>query len=92
MRAAVAVCDHSLTPIDRRKVTKNIARVEEALDPRSYWRSSRTNRLIVILAGPAMNVVACFVILVGLFITGVPEADKTVATAVLHRVPPAAPA
>ncbi len=56
--------------------------MEEALDPRSYWRSSRTNRLIVILAGPAMNVLACFVILVGLFITGVPEATKTVATVV----------
>lgn len=82
VRAAVAVCDHSLTATDRRKVTKNVARVEEALDPRSYWRSSRTNRLIVILAGPAMNVVACFVILVGLFITGVPEATKTVATVV----------
>jgi regulator of sigma E protease len=82
VRAAVQVCDHSLTPADRRRIQRNLSRVEEALDPRSYWRSSRTNRLIVILAGPFMNVVACFVILVGLFITGVPAATKTVASVV----------
>jgi regulator of sigma E protease len=78
VRAAVQVCDHSLTPADRRRIARNLSRVEEALDPRSYWRSSRTNRLIVILAGPFMNVVACFVILVGLFITGVPTASNDV--------------
>ncbi len=82
VRAAVAGCDAELTDADRRKIAKNLDRVEQALDPRSYWRSSRRNRLIVILAGPFMNVVACFVILVGLFVTGVPEATKTVASVV----------
>ena len=78
----MAVCDHSLTPADRRRVTKMFERFEQALDPRSYWRSSRTRRLIVILAGPFMNLVAAFLILMGLFVTGVPEAAKTVATVV----------
>ena len=53
---------------------RSIQRVDEALDPRAYWRSSRISRLIVILAGPAMNVlVACFLILTGVALLGRPE-------------------
>ena len=82
IRTALADCDESLTDTDRSKIAKNLDRVEQALDPRSYWRSTRTQRLIVIVAGPFMNVVACFVILVGLFLTGVPHSTSTVASVV----------
>ena len=88
IRAAVALNDAELTPADRKKIERNLSRVEQALDPRSYWRSTRSKRLIVILAGPFMNVVACFVILVGLFVTGVPQATTAVHS-VLHPSPAA---
>ncbi len=73
LRAAVAA-SAELTPLERRRIERGINRVGEGLDPRAYWRSSRRARLIVIVAGPAANAVAAFLILVGLFMSGVPNA------------------
>ena len=74
VRAALAGARDVLRPIEARRAERNVARVDEALDPRAYWRSSRPRRLAVIVAGPAMNVVACFLILAGVAMFGRPEA------------------
>jgi regulator of sigma E protease len=74
LRTTVEDASDSVSAAERRRVDRSIRRVEEALDPRSYWRSTRVRRLIVITAGPAMNVLTCFVILTGVAILGRPEA------------------
>ncbi len=78
LRAAVDRADASLSDAERRRVTRSMDRLEENLDPRAYWRCSRARRLVVITAGPAANVLACFVILWGVAIHGRP--DGTVLT------------
>src|SRR5919197_803170 len=67
------VAEHELSELQRRRVQRSLDRLAENLDPRSYWRSSRPRRLAVIVAGPAANVVACFLILWGVAITGRPD-------------------
>ena len=73
LRAAVDRADASLSDAERRRVTRSMDRLEENLDPRAYWRCSRARRLVVITAGPAANVLACFVILWGVAIHGRPD-------------------
>jgi regulator of sigma E protease len=73
VREALAATGDALSARDRGRVAKNLDRVEESLDPRAYWRSSRIRRLIVILAGPATNIVACFLILAVVAVIGRPE-------------------
>jgi regulator of sigma E protease len=58
---------------DRRRARRCLERFIEATDPRSYWRSPRRSRLIVIGAGPVANVITAFVILTALAITGMPQ-------------------
>jgi regulator of sigma E protease len=72
--SAVEATGGELRPVERRRALRAISRVQEGLDPRSYWRSSRSRRLVVIAAGPAMNVLACFLILTGVAVFGRPEA------------------
>lgn len=49
-------------------------------DPRSYARQAAWKRLLVILAGPAMNYVLAFGLLVGLLVAGAPVLDLDSAT------------
>jgi regulator of sigma E protease len=62
-----------LSAADRRRARRCLERFIEATDPRSYWRSPRRSRLIVIGAGPVANVITAFVILTALAITGMPQ-------------------
>jgi regulator of sigma E protease len=62
-----------LRAADRRRARRCLERFIEATDRRSYWRSPRRSRLIVIGAGPVANVIAAFVILTALAITGMPQ-------------------
>jgi regulator of sigma E protease len=62
-----------LSAADRRRARRCLERFIEATDRRSYWRSPRRSRLIVIGAGPVANVIAAFVILTALAITGMPQ-------------------
>ncbi|HYX87713.1 MAG TPA: M50 family metallopeptidase [Gaiellales bacterium] len=73
LREEVARAEPELSELQRRRVQRSLDRLAENLDPRSYWRSSRPRRLAVIVAGPAANVVACFLILWGVAITGRPD-------------------
>ncbi|HUZ83810.1 MAG TPA: site-2 protease family protein [Gaiellales bacterium] len=72
LEAALAVAGESVPPARARRIGRALERVRDGLDPRSYWRSSRPRRLIVIVAGPAANVVACFLLLAALAVTGQP--------------------
>ena len=73
LRAAVDHAEPSLSEGERRRVTRSMDRLEENLDPRAYWRCSRGRRLAVITAGPAANVLACFIILWGVALLGRPD-------------------
>ena len=73
LRAAVEEAAPSLSELQRRRAQRSIDRLEENLDPRAYWRCSRLRRLVVIAAGPAANVIACFFILWGVAIHGRPD-------------------
>ena len=73
LRGAVDHAEPSLSEGERRRVTRSMDRLEENLDPRAYWRCSRGRRLAVILAGPAANVLACFIILWGVALLGRPD-------------------
>lgn len=61
-------------------------------DPRSYARQPAWKRLLVILAGPAMNYVLAFCLLVGLLVSGAPGLDleSTRVGAVMPDMPAAA--
>jgi regulator of sigma E protease len=63
---------------DRRRVGKCLTRLQEASDPRGYWRSSKRRRLIVIAAGPLANIAVAFLILTTLAATGMPQPLKAI--------------
>jgi len=73
LRAEIERAAPSLSDAERRRVGRSLDRVEENLAPRAYWRCSQGRRLAVIAAGPAANVLACFVILWGVAIHGRPD-------------------
>lgn len=82
-------CD-GLTERDRRRAGRCLSRLVEASDPRSYWRSSRRRRLIVIAAGPLANIAVAYLVLVVLAATGMPQPLKaTPVVAGLERGKPA---
>jgi regulator of sigma E protease len=73
LRSAVDRAAPSLSELQTRRAVRSMDRLEENLDPRAYWRCSRSRRLAVIAAGPAANVVACFFILWGVAVHGRPD-------------------
>jgi regulator of sigma E protease len=62
-----------LSPADRRRARRCLERFIESADSRSYWRSPRRSRLIVISAGPLANILTAFLILTVLAATGMPQ-------------------
>jgi regulator of sigma E protease len=82
-----------LSEADRRRARRCLERFIESADPRSYWRSPRRSRLIVISAGPLANILTAFVILTVLAVTGMPQPLQPVpVVAGLERGLPAAKA
>jgi regulator of sigma E protease len=73
LRDALAAAEPMLSDLERRRAARSLDRLGENLDPRAYWRCPRRSRLAVIAAGPAANVVACFVILCGVAVHGRPD-------------------
>ena len=58
---------------------KELKRVGEDADPRAYWRQDTWRRITAIIAGPAANVLAAFVILTIFYGLGVPNYVPTTA-------------
>ena len=89
LEVVIAEAAPALSPVELRRVTRSLSRLEENLDPGAYWRCSRARRLIVICAGPLANVIACFAILTAVALYGLPVAVPVVQS-VLTKSPAAA--
>ena len=71
-----AALEHDAELVDAERVgwcRKELERVGEDADPRAYWRQATWRRITAIVAGPAANVIAAFVILVTFYGLGVPR-------------------
>ncbi|MDX6560587.1 MAG: regulator of sigma protease [Gaiellales bacterium] len=68
---------------------KELDRVTEDADPRAYWRQATWRRVTAIVAGPAANVLAAFVILAAFYGLGIP---KYVPTTAVQQVQVGSPA
>jgi len=61
-----------LMPLTLKQAQKDLTRMRDELDPRSYWSLAVWRRVTIIAAGPFANVVAAVVILAGFYMTGEP--------------------
>jgi regulator of sigma E protease len=68
---------------------KELQRVGEDADPRAYWRMAVWRRITAIVAGPAANVVAAFVVLTVFYAHGIPN---YVATSTVQQIQVNSPA
>ena len=88
LRSALEAAEPHLTPRQHKRAWRAVDRVTDGLDPRAYWRCTRPRRLAVILAGPAANVLAAFLILTAVNITGRPDpVVRPVVAAVQAKTP-----
>ncbi len=69
--------------------TKELERVGEDADPRAYWRMAVWRRITAIVAGPAANLLAAFVVLTTFYGLGIPN---YVATSSVQQVQVGSPA
>jgi regulator of sigma E protease len=77
-----AALEHDADLVDPERAgwcTKELERVREDADPRAYWRQATWRRITAIVAGPAANVLAAFVILTTFYGLGVPDYVPTTA-------------
>ena len=68
---------------------KELQRVGEDADPRAYWRMAVWRRVTAIVAGPAANLVAAFVVLTVFYAHGIPN---YVATSTVQQIQVNSPA
>jgi regulator of sigma E protease len=68
---------------------KELERVGEDADPRAYWRMAVWRRITAIVAGPAANLVAAFVVLTVFYAHGIPN---YVATSTVQQIQVNSPA
>src|SRR5262249_50405862 len=72
--------DHSLiSPGARRAAERGVREAGEALSPEAYWRQRTWKRVLVIFAGPGMNLLFAIILFAALFMAGGGEATCTVA-------------
>jgi regulator of sigma E protease len=69
--------------------TKELERIGEDADPRAYWRMAVWRRITAIVAGPAANLLAAFVVLTMFYGLGIPN---YVATSTVQQVQVGSPA
>jgi regulator of sigma E protease len=77
-----AALESDIELVDEERVAwcrKELDRVTEDADPRAYWRQATWRRITAIVAGPAANVLAAFVILTTFYGLGVPKYVPTTA-------------
>lgn len=65
---------------------------EQAADPRSFQAKPRWQRLIIVFAGPAMNIILAVAVLTGLFMVRFPKIPSTPSPEVGYVVPNSAAA
>jgi len=84
--------EHDADLIDEERVgwcRKELTRVTEDADPRAYWRQPTWRRITAIVAGPAANVLAAFLILVTFYGLGIPDYVPTTAVSQVQINSPA---
>ena len=87
-----AALENDIELVDEERVAwcrKELDRVTEDADARAYWRQATWRRITAILAGPAANVLAAFVILVTFYGLGVPKYVPTTAVQQVQANSPA---
>ncbi len=80
----------SLSARARRSARRGLRDVEEGTAPDAYWRAPTWKRIAVIAAGPAVNVVAAFLILFIVYAVSGVTTDKSAAQ--VGQVSPSTPA
>jgi regulator of sigma E protease len=84
--------ENDLELVDEERVAwcrKELDRVTEDADPRAYWRQATWRRITAIVAGPAANVLAAFVLLALFYGLGVPKYVPTTAVQQVQANSPA---
>jgi regulator of sigma E protease len=85
LEAAVAAAD--LQPGARSAAERGIRELRDALGADAYWRQQTWRRVAVIIAGPAANAATAVVLLVVLFMAGVPTGAERVVAQVVSGSP-----
>jgi len=62
-----------LTPGARRSAKRALREIEEGTSGDAYWRQPPWKRIVVIAAGPAMNILVAFLIFLVVYATGAPS-------------------
>jgi regulator of sigma E protease len=89
LRAEVATAE--LTPSAQRPANRAVRDIDDGTSSDAYWRQPPWKRIVVIAAGPAMNILVAFVIFVAVYATGAPSQSlaSTTAAAVQSNSPAA---
>ena len=81
-----------LTPAALRSAERAMRDVDEGTGPDAYWRQPTWKRVVVIAAGPGMNVLVAFVIFFAVYATGAPSQIPSTEVALVEGNTPAAAA
>ena len=81
-----------LTPGARRSANRALRDVEEGTSSDAYWRQPPWKRIVVIAAGPAMNILVAFLIFLVVYATGAPSNTASTKVGQVESNTPAAKA
>ena len=76
----------------RRSANRALREIDEGTGDDAYWRAATLKRIAVIAAGPAMNILAAFIIFTAVYATGAPTGNATTRIGTVERNTPAAAA
>jgi regulator of sigma E protease len=88
LKAELATAE--LTPAARRPANRAVRDIDDGTSRDAYWRQPPWKRIVVIAAGPAMNILVAFVIFVAVYATGAPS--QTLASTTVAAVQSNSPA
>ncbi|HTO24309.1 MAG TPA: M50 family metallopeptidase [Gaiellaceae bacterium] len=66
-----------LTPTSRRASNRALRELDEATGPDAYWRQASWRRILIIAAGPAVNVLVALVLFFAVYSTGAPTGNAS---------------
>jgi regulator of sigma E protease len=90
LRAEVAT--EQLSASARRSANRALRDLDEGTSTDAYWRQPPWKRIVVIAAGPAMNILVAFVIFLVVFLTGAPSNTASTKVGEVESNTPAAKA
>jgi regulator of sigma E protease len=82
----------ALSPGARRSARRALRDVEEGTSTDAYWSAPTWKRVVVIAAGPVMNILVAFVIFFAVYLTDAPTGNPTTQVAAIEAHTPAAAA